>query len=251
MAFQDGVAPDASYGGTSDAIIALDYPGVNLGGLENVETFYETSEWRRSLLRWDIAALPAGIEVESARVELYHFHEPGGSGEAMDVALHLVTREWTEGTGYSFGGSPDGATWNAASPGTSWTSPGGDYDSSADYGHGANGIIGAASLPAGPWEGWVALDATAAVRAWVEDGTPNRGVLVRPLGGDYTYNYYRSREYGTAARRPRLVVEYRAAGGGFPLRVSFRPAASDPPDGFSRDDGSAYATHGAWSYGWR
>jgi len=49
MIFQDGVSPSAAYVGT---IVANDFPDLNLGGIEHVETFFaETAERRRSLLR--------------------------------------------------------------------------------------------------------------------------------------------------------------------------------------------------------
>jgi hypothetical protein len=89
-----------------------------------------------------------------------------------------------------------------------WDSPGGDYDRSSDHGHGPTGILDEIVLPAGLGADWVQLDATAAVRAWVEEGLPNRGLLLRPRGGQYTYHYFRSREATPANQRPRLVVTY-------------------------------------------
>jgi hypothetical protein len=114
-----------------------------------------------------------------------------------------VTRGWTEGTGWEFWPDtsyvPDGATWTLASPGNAWTTPGGDFDAT---------VVGQITLPAGTGNGWVSLDATATVRAWIEQGVPNYGLLLRPLSGDYTYHYYYSRNYSTPNLRPRLVVTY-------------------------------------------
>jgi len=203
MTFQDGVSPNASYAGTTDVILANDAePNANLGGTENLETFFgEGEEYRRSLVRWDISALPGDITISSATVELYRYE--AGAENAMQIALYRVTRDWVEGTGWELWPDPsyvpDGATWTLASPGTAWMTPGGDFDAA---------IVGQVTLPVGMANGWVSLDATAAVRAWVEGGMPNYGLLLRPLSGDYTYHYYYSRNYGTANLRPRLVVNY-------------------------------------------
>jgi hypothetical protein len=203
MVFQQGVGPDASYAGASDVILANDAePNANLGGMDYVETFYGAGEeHRRSLLRWDLSALPTGITISSAEVELYCFD--GNAENEMDLALYGVTRNWTEGTGIDLWPDasyvPDGATWSLAGPDTAWTTPGGDLTTSS---------VCRVTLPAGMGNGWVTLDATAAVRAWVERGVPNRGLAVRPESGDYTYHYYYSREHSAPDLRPRLVVNY-------------------------------------------
>jgi len=198
MVFQDGVSPTAGYDGTRDVILANDLASnVTLGRTDHLETFFgEGEEHRRSLMRWDLSALPGGITINAATAELYRY---GGDVENdMSIALHRVTREWTEGTG-DFTPSPGGATWLTATTGVAWTTPGGDYDAT---------VVDQTTLPAAMGNGWVRLGATAAVRTWVEDGQPNYGLLLRPLSGDYTYHYYHSREAVTPALRPRLVVTF-------------------------------------------
>jgi len=219
MTFQDGIWPDAAYAGTTDVILTNDAePNANLGGLENLETYYgQSEEHRRSLMRWDLSALPVDATITSATVELYRY---GGSAEdAMQIALHRLTRDWAEGTGYDFWPSPsyvpDGATWTLASPGTAWATPGGDFNVT---------VVDQITLPTGMGNGWVSLDATAAVRAWVEGGMPNYGLLIRPLNGDYTYHYYYSRNHDTPNQRPRLVVTYTVGG-----TVTPTPTPTNPP----------------------
>jgi len=207
MVFQHGLYPDRSYAGASDVILANDAePNANTGGMDHVELFWgEGDERRRSLLRWSLSALPQGITIETARVELYRYD--GNAENAMAVSLHRVARAWTEGTGDGFWPDPsylpDGATWTLAGPGTSWTAPGGDFETTA---------VSNIALAPGMENGWIALDATAAVRAWVENGAPNYGVLLRPESGDYTYHYFYSREHTEPDLRPRLVVTYSTGG---------------------------------------
>jgi len=125
LVFQNGVSPNPAYAGTNDTILANDFANLNLGGAENLETFYGEAEYRRSLLRWDLSALPAGAMVNAATVELYRYD--GDAPNAMLVALYRVTRAWIEGTGSDFypgaGYTPDGATWTLAGPGLPWTTP--------------------------------------------------------------------------------------------------------------------------------
>ncbi len=212
VAFQQGVSPDPSYAGTADVILASDAnPNANLGGAENLETFYgEGEEHRRSLIRWDLSALPPNTTIDAASVELYRYD--GDAANTTQLALYRVSRDWSEGTGSDFWPDlnyvPDGVTWTLTSLGTAWTTPGGDFDAATDYGHGPQGIVDQITLPAGMESGWIRLDVTAAVRAWIEAGVPNYGLLLRPLSGEYTYHYYYSRNSNAADLCPRLVVTY-------------------------------------------
>lgn len=220
MVFQQGVGPDASYAGARDTILANDADAnANLGGMDYVETFYgDGEEHRRSLLHWDLGALPGGITILSASVELYRFE--GNPENAMGLALYRVTRGWTEGTGHDLWPEPsyvpDGATWTLAQPGTAWTTLGGDFDRT---------LVSQATLSAGLGNGWISLDATSAVRNWVEGGMTNLGLLLRPESGDYTYHYYHSREHNVLELRPRLVVNYSV---GAATATQTQPAQATP-----------------------
>jgi hypothetical protein len=154
-------------------------------------------------------------------VELYRYD--GGAESAMPIALHRLTRRWTEGTGWNLwpgsGYVPDGATWILAGPGTPWTTPGGDYDTA---------VVGQTTLPAAMENGWVSIDATAAVRAWVEGGAPNHGLLLRAQSGDFTYHYYHSRDHAAPNLRPRLVIHYTTGGAATPTAT---PTATSTPSG--------------------
>jgi len=202
VVFQHGVSPDAGYNGASDVIIARDADAnANLGGMENLEVFFGDEENRSSLMRWDISALPSDITIESATVELYH--SENGASNDMLVELYRVTGAWVEGTGYEInpgvGYTPDGATWATSDGSTPWTTPGGDYAATA---------LDQITLADDLGDGWISLDATAAVQAWVAGSAPNYGLLLRSLSGEYTYHYFHSREAATANLRPRLVVTY-------------------------------------------
>ena len=211
VTFQQGMLPNPSYNGATDVLVAQDIPAnANLGGLENVETYREDREARRSLMRWDISGIPSNAYVDSAIVELYRYEAYAEAETPLE--LYRVTSPWTEGTGYEHYPEssyvPDGATWGLASPGMPWSSPGGDFDATSDYGHGANGLLDRILLAEEQAYGWIRLDASAAVRRWVSGSAPNYGVLLRAASGDWTYHYYHSGEAENASLRPKLTVRY-------------------------------------------
>jgi hypothetical protein len=210
LTFQEGVSPSPAYDQMEAAILANDLETmVNLGGTGHLEVFYGDSENRRSLLHWDLAEIPAGVRIRRAQLELYRFDEEEGENP-MRVAVYVMTSDWTEGSNSNFwpeaGAMPDGATWEEAAPGIPWEMAGGDFDFGTDYGHGDNGIVDEVRLSTSVEDGWVVFDVTKAVRAWVEGGVPNHGLMIRPLDGLHTYHYFHSDDAGDPALRPRLVV---------------------------------------------
>lgn len=222
ITYQHAVSPDGSYAGGRDCILASQAPDVNLGGGEYFEAFYGEGERRRSLLYWELVGIPAEAHIVSAHVELKRYD--GDAETEMPVALYRMTGGWLEGTNCTLepgaGYAPDGATWNLASPGHPWTTPGGDYDTTSNYGHGANGIVDQVTLPKSA-SGWYSFDVTQVVRGWRGGNWPNYGLLLRGLSGEYTYHYFASREHTSEAWRPKLVVTYRV--GEIPKRVLYLP----------------------------
>ena len=195
----------ASYSGMTDAILADDgEDNANLGSLDHLEVFRpDEGEFRRSLLQWDLSSLPAGIHVNSASLELYHYESD--IYDPIRMVLYAVTHDWTEGTGAEFWPDasyiPDGATWGTCDGSQSWT-PGGEFNPS---------VIAQKTLANGTAYGWVTWDVTTAVRAWIENGSPNHGLLLRPTDG-HGYIYFASSEYTTSDLRPRLMITYSASG---------------------------------------
>jgi hypothetical protein len=187
---------------TADVILASDVlTNANLGGLEHLQTYYGDVEYRRSLMRWDLSALSGDITIDAATVELDRYHTYMEND--TEIALYRVTSDWLEGTGNNFWPDasyvPDGATWLTATLTTPWTTPGGDYDATA---------LDQLTISTGTAYGWIRLDATDAVQAWVGGSASNYGLLLRPLSGEWTDHHFYSREAVTETLRPRLVVTY-------------------------------------------
>ncbi|MFM7071034.1 MAG: Calx-beta domain-containing protein, partial [Planctomycetota bacterium] len=188
----------------------------NLGGAATIN-FYRVpdsaSSLYRPLIEFNLAAVPANTRVRSARIELRHLAGEY-ENDPMNVALYAVARDWQEGDGTDNWVTAPGASWQnhgTAPGGGAWTTPGGDFQTQANFGSGTNGVIATATIPSFSQPEWRAFDITAAVRAWLAGGLPNHGVAFVITQGDYTEHQFASTEYADAAWRPRLVIETETA----------------------------------------
>ena len=131
---------------------------------------------RRGLLRFNLPAsgtVPANSTITAATVSLT-FSQALNTG-SQTIGFHRVTSNWTEGTtnGGAQGAaalSGGGATWaNRITPGTAWTTAGGDFNPSA-----TSTLIAGAGLSGSGTTGSLVTD----VQAWV-NGTSNFGWLLQ------------------------------------------------------------------------
>ncbi|MDE0936799.1 MAG: DUF4347 domain-containing protein [Mariniblastus sp.] len=135
----------------------------------------------RSLIEFDLGAVPSDVTINSATLSLESLTFPVGFG----VDLYAVTNPWLEGT------DVEGATWNERLVGINWSTPGGDYDS--------NSI--AFSAP----DATYAWDVTNLVTDWISGVTANHGVLLgSPSAGQGTVSFSSS-ESGSG---PTLEIDY-------------------------------------------
>ena len=149
---------------------------------------------RHSLIYFDLPTLPPGVDIVSARLELYHSDTTSATGSPEAVA-YRVTQDWTEGT-QAGAGAADGATWDTRNGGDNWLVAGGDSDTRVV----ASSSISPAS---GDWESW---EVKSLVEGWLDGRYPNYGILLRP-DGDLNVAFA-SREDGDASRHPRLSIDY-------------------------------------------
>ena len=168
-----------------------------------------TSEKRRALIRFDIAAaVPAGSTITGVTLKLTCSQSISAN---IPVALHRATADWGEGTsiGGGIGGGQGGAatagdaTWlHRFYPGDLWTTPGGDYAASAS---GSTQV----SSP-GPYT-W-STDAMAGdVQAWLDTPASNFGWVI--IGDESTFSTakrFDTREVSNPSTRPVLTVEFDA-----------------------------------------
>lgn len=176
----------------------------NLGGASELQFYKANSQQYRTLVKFDLAAIPAGTSVIEARIELYH---TAGDYEnaAMGVTLRTVGRDWDEGAGSDQFTAGAGASWRNAKTDAGWATPGGDFVA-ADLGRGAGGVAGTATITPFTTAAWKSFDITPAVRGWLNKSFANQGVAFIPTSGDWTEHRFASSEYANAALRPRLVL---------------------------------------------
>lgn len=133
------------------------------------------------LLRFDLSTLPAGGHVTAATLSAY---ATGGSNNDQ-VALHRVTRDWTEA-----------ATWATSDGTAAWSLAGGDVVSPA--------VASTAFAGAGTWLNW---DVTALADRWLKGSLPNQGVQLR-AGAAISGLQLASSDSATAAQRPKLSITF-------------------------------------------
>lgn len=83
--------------------------------------------------------------------------------------------------------------------------PGGDVDTSMDFGYGPNGLVSEAVMQE---DSWVTFDITGLAQKWVSGEIENNGVLIQAIQRGYNAARFYSSEYADDGLRPELVIEY-------------------------------------------
>ena len=186
ISFQDGQLPGAGYSGTRDTMLDGGSPGTKNGSDTSLSV--EAEEELVALLAWDVAGIPATAVVEAVSVTL-----EVSDRSSQNFNLYAARRAWSEGQ----------ATWNEAAAGSAWQSVGA---------HGANdrggAVLGSFSA-ANTGAVTVPLNAAgvAVVQGWVAQPATNLGFVLDGPGTDNRLEF-RSSEYGTKSKRPRLTVTW-------------------------------------------
>lgn len=177
---------------------------VNQGG--NRLYLYDDGNWEaRNLLQFDLSLIPGGSTITSSELYLYTLFGYSDSHSASLVA-HRLMKDWVEGDGAMWCmGNPDtlgGATWQNASSGNPWTTPGGDYDAVAEDSEN----VGASYT----WYDW---NLTSLTQKWHDGTVPNYGVILVPESGFTYFKWFASAERDqsnnpNSPNRPKLVVTY-------------------------------------------
>jgi hypothetical protein len=161
-------------------------------------------DWEGALIRFDLAAIPSGAEVQEARLFLYHEHHEGEL-----ISIHRMEREWTE----------TGATWFEPCRGCEpwWGGwEGGNYQN------------GASDTQRVMKKGWISWDATGDVRSFLK-GTKNYGWFLksaRTSGRDSDSTTFYSKESHHKNGGPYLRVRYRSAIPPLTVKISSPPSGA-------------------------
>lgn len=127
----------------------------------------------------------SGATLLSASLSLYQLQS--GSPQNATVEVHRVSAPW-DGTK---------ATWILARDGIGWTNPGGDHVP-----------VSVATAIVRPQVGVYDWDVTAMVEGWTHNGLDNYGFLLK-TASPVKEAKFGSREFSTAASRPKLTLRYR------------------------------------------
>jgi RHS repeat-associated protein len=152
-----------------------------------------TSNLTRSLLRFDLSAIPSKASLTSATIGLY---APAKAKNVIGVEMFRVTKPWT-----------NEVTWNQYKKGGgSWTTPGGDFTS-----EGATIETAVRGDQAGWWT-FSQQGIAEVVQKWITGAIPNNGVLIRQQAElPWQSGIERNVEFNSsiaASEKPYLSVNY-------------------------------------------
>ncbi|HTN89711.1 MAG TPA: DNRLRE domain-containing protein, partial [Sorangium sp.] len=164
-------------GEVADATIWQVSPTWNDGASTTLTTGTGTGGVRRSLLRFNLAGLPASAQIASATLAVYQTYKIDSS----TVRVHRVTAPWSESA----------VTWGNSGGG-------GHFDPAVEASFTTGGPGGTT--------GFRNVDVTALAQAWVSGELGNHGVLLEEAA--VTRSTLRSSESASAAERPALTVCY-------------------------------------------
>lgn len=145
-----------------------------------------------TLMRWNLPSSLDGAQIQEARLELYSFYRT--REWQIDISVYRVLVPWDERS----------VTWNEASEGVAWDSPG-----CSGLGGDREGMpVTVTSItPEDPTHTWYTWDITPLVQGWVDDPTGNQGLILIGSGNRTRYDFFSS-EASSTFFRPRLVVQY-------------------------------------------
>jgi len=166
------------------------------GGYNNTALLHVGADGAmKSLLRFDVTSIPAGVTVDEATLRLHYTGR--SNSNSLTLAAHQVLLDWIDSQANRIH-RQTGVNWSLAGMGA-----GSDYAAPAD---GMTDVLGVGGS-------WVELDVTDMVQAWVANPASNQGVVVlrEAAGGHVTYDFCSELGWSpcTASQAPKLTVWYR------------------------------------------
>jgi hypothetical protein len=205
----------AGYGGAVDNHILINKPGNNAGS----ETMFEASgnggeaDAKHALLRFDISALPANLQIDSAWVALYLAQTRTPLRGDKTLGIYPLRRAWGAGLGDDSGGF-DGrpaqngeANWQYAQYNFSaWTLAGAN---GVPQDRAPNPVATRTFSPAALTLGWKEWPVTELVQYWIANPDSNFGFVLREtnMSPQTGIRDFIASEYPDSAVRPALFVK--------------------------------------------
>jgi len=233
VSFQDGLLPSPAYDGTSDAYTQQFAPDTNFGLATTIQVDGDEPSGNTTdmniVLAWDIGSIPTNATVVSADIQLEVTNISSGPYECYGL---LSAWDQTQ------------VTWNSASTGVPWVSPGASSASDRD-----TQVACSISAPStGPLTVNLTADGLALVESWIANPAINHGlVIANPSTSDGAD--FHSSESATTMARPRLNVTYSVpvAGNNDPV-AGFSSSCTDLDCSFTDSSSDSDGTISSWSW---
>lgn len=164
---------------------------------------------RRAVVAFDISgAIAPGALIDSVELVLNMSKTPLGAGPQV-ISLHRLLADWGEGTsdatlqeGKGAPATPGDATWlHNFSPGSLWTTIGGDYDPTSSASQSVDGV--------GSYMWGSTAQVIADVQSWVDNPQSDFGwILIGNEVTPTTAKRFDSKDHASPSARPALTIYY-------------------------------------------
>ncbi|WP_309380808.1 DNRLRE domain-containing protein [Cerasicoccus frondis] len=199
--FQNGSSPTAGYSGNDVARLEERAPIGNFGDATEglVGTLGTADSIFHTVLSFDLSDIPAGATINSVTLGVYETTDAGSASSAVQFNLHELTQSFVESE----------VSWDNYSTGNAWTTPGGDYDST---------ILSSLTVNPNTTSGMQTFATSSDFVTIVQsalDGSQTLNLLLKlndtDEAGSSRYLFrFRTDNFGTAADRPMLTIDYTA-----------------------------------------
>lgn len=206
VSFQDGVAPTSAYAGTRDRTLEPygDRPWASAVNYDDRDVWLSGTHNQVGLLRWDLSAVPVGVQLTAVELELTTDNQGSSSYDVYEALVPWVAAE---------------ANWLQYRTNVAWNQAGA-YGVNSDRGSTSLGaVVGSSSKVT------VSLNAAgvAVVQAWLDGTRANHGFVIQhPTRSDSVS--FRSSEHRTFSARPLLRLTW--SGGSAQLQDGAWPTAA-------------------------
>ena len=212
----------------------------NFGTCTTIDVEGENNKESRGLLQFnDLSAIPSGATITSATLRLnMQFSE----ANTRTIDIHEATAAWTEGSDCNANGTPNwNTTFKVGTP---------TFNATALDSRSINTTIGD--------KDWTSTSLATLVEGWKTTPANNFGLVIKDItedGSSASLKQFASSENGTAANRPRLLVDYTtpATCAAIPTRAPLAmPDTASTPNGVAVNIATAtndyYPVAGARTY---
>ena len=182
IGYFQAIIPGFGFG--KDNTLSQAFPSVSFGQSNLLGVGTTGASANRSVIYFDLSAVPVNSTVMNATLFLYAPNPPSGSPL---INAYLLSRP--------FNGS---ATWNSFDGSNAWLAPGGDFNATP---------VGSATVSG---FGWSAFNATVAAQSWVDNQSRNNGLLLKLQDESSAASvfFYSSNESVATGMVPYLAVTY-------------------------------------------